>query len=226
MRIKFFESTIRHNEGADVDPPRERSTPPIFCNLQRLVLASESPRRIELLRSLGLAFEVMPSGIEEGDDPEKEPSTLVARRAQEKAQAVSSLDPKSWVLSADTIVVLQDTIFGKPESIEEAVAILQRLGGEVHHVFTGLCLMRAAPRFMRVGTVRTEVRFKPLSDAEIRAYVKTGEPIDMAGAYGIQGMGAFLVESIHGSYTNVVGLPLCEALEWLLEQRIVAPVQD
>lgn len=226
MRIKFFESTIRHNERGDVDPSRERSAAPIFSNLQRLVLASESPRRIELLRSLGLAFEVVPSGIEEGDDPEKEPSTLVARRAQEKAQAVSSLDPKSWVLSADTIVVLQDTIFGKPESTEAAVAMLQRLSGQAHHVFTGLCLMRADPPFMRVGTVRTEVRFRPLNDTEIRAYVKTGEPFDKAGAYGIQGMGAFLVESIHGSYTNVVGLPLCEVLEWLLEQRIVTPILD
>ena len=209
-----------------MDPSRERPAPPIFCSLQRLILASGSPRRIELLRSLGLTIEVMPSGIEEGDDPEKEPSTLVARRAQEKAQAVSSLDPKSWVLSADTIVVLQNTIFGKPESPEEAVAMLRRLSGRGHHVFTGLCLMRADPPFMRVETVGTEVHFKPLSDAEIRAYVKTGEPFDKAGAYGIQGMGAFLVESIHGSYTNVVGLPLCEALEWLVEQRIVTPVQD
>lgn len=226
MRIEFFESTIRHTERGDVDPSRERSAPPIFCSLQRLVLASESPRRIELLRSLGLAFEVMPSGIEEGDDPERDPSILGARRAQEKAQAVSFLDPKSWVLSADTIVVLQDTIFGKPESPEEAVAMLQRLSGQGHHVFTGLCLMRTDPAFMRIGTVKTEVCFKPLSDAEIRAYVKTGEPFDKAGAYGIQGMGAFLVESIHGSYTNVVGLPLCETLEWLLEQRIVTPVPD
>jgi septum formation protein len=209
-----------------VDSSREHSAAPLFCNLQRLVLASESPRRIALLRSLGLAFEVMPSGIDEGDDPEKEPSALVVRRAQEKAEAVSALDPRSWVLSADTIVVLQEKIFGKPETTEEAVAMLQSLSGQGHQVFTGLCLMRADPPFMRVGTVKTDVRFKPLSDAEIRAYVKTGEPLDKAGSYGIQGMGAFLVESIHGSYTNVVGLPLCEALEWLLEQRIITPVPD
>jgi septum formation protein len=226
MHIKFFESTILHTERGDVDSSRERSAAPIFCSLQRLVLASESPRRIELLRSLGLAFEVIPSGIEEGDDPEQDPSALVARRAQEKAQAVSALDPRSWVLSADTIVVLQEKIFGKPETTEEAVAMLQRLSGQGHHVFTALCLMRAAPPFMRVGTVKTEVRFKPLSDAEIRAYVKTGEPLDKAGAYGIQGMGAFLVTSINGSYTNVVGLPLCEVLAWLLEERIITPVPD
>jgi septum formation protein len=196
---------------------------PVFYNLQPLILASESPRRNQLLRSVGLAFEVIPSGIEERDDPDKEPGVLVKCRAQEKAQAVSLLYPRSWVLSADTIVVYQDAILGKPASAEEAVAILRKLNGRVHQVFSGLCLMRDDPSFMRIGCFRTDVRFRLLSDAEIRAYVKTGEPFDKAGAYGIQGMGAFLVKSVNGSYTNVVGLPLCEALEWLIEQQIVTP---
>jgi septum formation protein len=203
----------------------ESSIKSIFRNLQPLVLASESPRRIQLLRSLGLTFKVIPSGIEEGDGPEKEPDALVEYRAQEKGRAISQRYPESWVLSADTIVVLRHTIFGKPADAEQAVAMLQQLDGQEHHVFSGLCLMRGCPTFMRVGCVRTGVRFKRLSEAEIHAYVKTGEPLDKAGAYGIQGMGAFLVESLHGSYTNVVGLPLCETLEWLLEQRIVAVVQ-
>jgi septum formation protein len=177
-----------------------------------------------LLRSLGLTFAVIPSDIEEGDDPEKEPAALVECRAQEKAQAVSHRFPQSWVLSADTIVVLRDKVLGKPASAEQALAMLQELSGQMHEVLSGLCLTRNDPPFMRIQRVRTEVRFKAFSTEEILAYVKTGEPFDKAGAYGIQGLGAFLVESIHGSYTNVVGLPLCETLEWLLEEHIVAPV--
>jgi septum formation protein len=199
---------------------------PVFHTLQPFVLASESPRRRQLLRSMGLTFEVVASGIDEEDDVEQAPMTLAASHAREKAQAVSSRYPHSWVLSADTVVALAGRVFGKPASAEEAVAMLQHLSGREHQVVTGLCLMRGDPAFKRVGTVKTEVRFKALSDAEIRAYVKTGEPFDKAGAYGIQGMGAFLVESIHGSYTNVVGLPLCETLKWLLEQRVVAPARD
>jgi septum formation protein len=203
----------------------ESSVRPVFRNLQPLILASESPRRIQLLRSLGLTFEVIPSGVEEEEEPEKEPSALVERRAHEKAEAVSHRYPQSWVLSADTIVALGDTIFGKPASVDQAVTMLQQLSGQEHVVFSGLCLMRIEPAFMRIGSVRTKVRFKRLSEAEIHAYVKTGEPLDKAGAYGIQGTGTFLVKSLHGSYTNVVGLPLCETLEWLLEQRIVAVAQ-
>jgi len=203
-------------------PAMEPPVRTVFRNLQPLILASESPRRIQLLRSLGLTFEVIPSGIEEGDNPKKEPSVLVECRAQEKACAISHRYPESWVLSADTIVVLGDTIFGKPVCAEHAVAMLQQLSGQEHEVFSGFCLMRVEPTFRQVGCVRTKVRFKQLREAEIHAYVKTGEPLDKAGAYAIQGVGAFLVESLQGSFTNVVGLPLCETLEWLLEHRIVA----
>ena len=104
--------------------------------------------------------------------------------------------------------------------------MLQKLSNRWHQVFTGLCLMRGKAPFTRVGAVRTDVRFKRLNDAEITAYVRTGEPLDKAGAYGIQGTGAFLVEAIRGSYTNVVGLPLCQTLAWLVEQGIVAPAED
>ena len=196
---------------------------PVFCNLQPLILASESPRRSQLLRSVGLALEVIPSGVEEWESPDKEPAALVKRRAYEKARAVSFLHPRSWVLSADTIVVHRDTILGKPTSAEEASAMLQRLNGQMHQVFSGVCLSRYEPAFIRIECFRTDVGFRMLSDAEIGAYVKTGEPFDKAGAYGIQGMGAFLVKSVNGSYTNVVGLPLCEVVEWLTEQRIIAP---
>ena len=197
----------------------------LFHNLQPLVLASESPRRLQLLKSLGLSFEAVASGVDEGDDPDTEPGALVRWRAREKAEAVSRRHPRSWVLSADTIVVYRHTVLGKPADAEAAAAMLQKLSGREHRVFSGLCLRRREPAFLRLESFATEVRFKPLRAAEITAYVQTGEPFDKAGAYGIQGMGAFLVEAIHGSYTNVVGLPLCEALEWLLEQGIVAPVQ-
>jgi septum formation protein len=211
---------------SDVDGSIASPPTPMFRNLQPLVLASASPRRTQLLRSLGLTIEVVASGIEEEGDPKQTPAVLVAGHAEEKAQAVSSRYLESWVLSADTVVVLQERIFGKPATTGEALVMLQQLSGRPHQVYTGLCLMRGAPAFKRIETVRTEVYFKPLSDAEIRAYLKTGEPFDKAGAYGIQGMGAFLVESIHGSYTNVVGLPLCETLKWLLELQIITPVQD
>ncbi len=103
--------------------------------------------------------------------------------------------------------------------------MLERLSGKIHEVITGICLARGRDGYVRVGSVLTEVRFKPLSGDEISAYVSTGEPLDKAGAYGIQGMGAFLVRSIQGSYTNVVGLPLCETLEWLMENGVIAPAR-
>jgi septum formation protein len=200
------------------------SEPTLFHNLQPLILASESPRRLQLLQSLGLTFQVVASGVDERDDPGTEPGALVRWRAREKAEAVSRRHPRSWVLSADTIVVYRHTVLGKPADAEAAAAMLQKLSGREHRVFSGLCLRRREPTFLRLESFATEVRFKPLSAAEIAAYILTGEPFDKAGAYGIQGTGAFLVESIHGSYTNVVGLPLCEALEWLLEQGVVEPV--
>jgi septum formation protein len=210
----------------DAVPAMELNTRAIFRTRQPLILASESPRRQHLLRSLGLTFEVVASGIEEEDAPEQEPITLVTGRAEEKARAVSNRCLHSWVLSADTVVALHNRVFGKPANVEQAFAMLRTLSGREHQVFSGVCLMRGDPPFMRVGAVRTGVRFKPLSDAEIMAYVRTGEPFDKAGGYGIQGLGAFLVESVHGSYTNVVGLPLVETLEWLLEEHIVTPVRD
>ena len=195
----------------------------LYRNVQPFILASASPRREELLGAVGLAFEVIVSGIEETSHFGEAPEELAKRWAAEKVQAVSRVRPDDWVLGADTIVVLEGTVFGKPANPVEAASMLKQLSGKLHNVITGMSLVHHARRFSRSGAVRTEVGFKELSDAEIGAYVATGEPLDKAGAYGIQGMGASLVRSVRGSYTNVVGLPLCEALEWLLDEHVIAP---
>lgn len=189
----------------------------------KLVLASASPRREELLRSVGLEIEVVPSGIRETLDSGRSPAMQAKSWARQKAHAVSELRPGDWVLGADTIVVLGPVVLGKPEDSKDAAGMLRRLSDAVHTVITGMCLTCRDRGFLRVGHVRTGVRFKQLSEEEIQSYVATGEPLDKAGAYGIQGKGAGFVRSIRGSYTNVVGLPLCEALEWLLDRDVIVP---
>ncbi len=196
----------------------------IFQNLDRLILASSSPRRKALLESVGVEFDVVGSGVdEEAGSPDESPGEQVLRCAVAKAQAVSSLYPASWVLAADTIVVLNGRIFGKPESPDEAARILSELSGGIHMVISAVCLVHRERNSKETLTVSTEVRFKQLTVEEIDAYVQTGEPMDKAGAYGIQGIGAFLVRSINGSYTNVVGLPLCDTLELLAKRCVIAP---
>ncbi|MFP5213324.1 MAG: Maf family protein [Acidobacteriota bacterium] len=197
---------------------------PLFKMLEPLVLASGSPRRKEMLDAMGLSFEVITSGVDESGGVGEAPEALVRRWAGEKAAAVARLRPNCWVIGADTIVVLDGTIFGKPESPDEASSMLRQLAGRSHEVMSAVALARLDRGFTRVECVRTEVRFKPLSEKEIRAYVHTGEPMDKAGAYGIQGLGAFLVEAVSGSYTNVVGLPLSETLEWLKDLGVIAPL--
>ncbi|MFZ0932072.1 MAG: nucleoside triphosphate pyrophosphatase [Syntrophobacteraceae bacterium] len=201
----------------------------MFKTLRPLILASESPRRKRLLLSVGVEFEVHPSRIDESvwlgesAEPGKSPAEVAERWARLKADSISSLHPDSWILGADTIVVLDGRIFGKPSDSAEAVRMLDALGGRVHEVITGMCLVRPGGKLCRSGSVTTKVRFKDLSTEEIDAYVRTAEPMDKAGGYGIQGIGAFLVRSVEGSYTNVVGLPLCQALEWLMNENIIEP---
>lgn len=195
---------------------------PLFVTLEPFILASASPRRRDLLSALGLVFEVVVSGAAEtplGGSP----ADRVGRWARAKAEAVARRYPERWVLAADTIVVLGQTIFGKPRHPDQARATLHQLGGRTHQVISGVCLTHRGRGHLQVKTVRTEVRFKQLAAAEIDAYVATGEPLDKAGSYGIQGLGAVWVESIHGSYTNVVGLPLAETVGWLVQQGLIAP---
>ncbi|MCK8602265.1 Maf family protein [Desulfoferrobacter suflitae] len=195
----------------------------VFVTLEPIILASASPRRSELLASAGLVFEVVPSAVQETLREGESPQAAALRWAADKAETVGRRHPNEWVLAADTIVVLGEKILGKPQDGEQAARMLGLLSGCAHRVISGICLLHAERNFQRLEAVRTEVRFKELTGAEIAAYVQTGEPLDKAGAYGIQGMGAFMVESVCGSYTNVVGLPLCKTLSWLLELQVIAP---
>ena len=192
-----------------------------FHTVAELVLASASPRRQRFLHELGLEFAVQPAEVDETLRPGELPAVFVRRLAEEKARAVAAARPEAWVLAADTIVELHGNILGKPTGAEDAVRLLTQLRNRWHAVWTGFCLMRGGVLVTEV--VRSEVRFGDFSDAVCAAYVATGEPLDKAGAYGIQGKGAFLVREIKGSYSNVVGLPLHEVVGALLVQRVIAP---
>jgi septum formation protein len=171
-----------------------------------LVLASGSPRRRELLRALGLAFEVRAPNIDETVLPGEEPAAHVERLARAKAEAI--VRPRELILAADTVVVLEGEIFGKPMDAADARRMLARLAGRTHGVRTGVAVHDSESGATWAGVAATAVRIGALDAAEIARYVQSGEPLDKAGAYGIQGLGALLVEEIDGNYTNVVGLPL------------------
>ncbi len=192
----------------------------------KLILASASPRRKFLLQDLGLDFEVIEAQVEEKPAAGESPQEFVLRAACDKAGEISRTNFECWVLGADTIVVHGTRILGKPADAEEALEILQTLAGRSHLVYTGFCLMNEKEKISVNRVVTTEVCFYPFSQDVAAAYVATGEPLDKAGAYGIQGGGGFLVEKVIGSYTNVVGLPLFEVVEELLRYRVVEPRKE
>lgn len=193
----------------------------MFVTQQRLVLASGSPRRREFLEGLGIEHEVILAHIDEAPAKNEEPLEYVARMAQQKCLSVSSQRSSQWVLAADTIVFLGSRIFGKPGSKEEAVSFLLYLSGKVHSVASCFCLLSPEKSIVHNQTVVTQVSFDSISQETAENYVDTGEPMDKAGAYGIQGKGAFLVKKIKGSYTNVVGLPVTEMINALSKYGIV-----
>ncbi len=178
-----------------------------------LVLASASPRRLDLLARLGIPVEVRPSRVDESLPPGRPLAEALEEVARRKAAAVAREVGGAWVLAADTAVVLGGRVMGKPRGRKEAREMLRALSGRVHRVVTAVALL--GPGTDRTVAVETRVRFRRLSEAEIAWYTGLDEPYDKAGAYGIQGRGAFLVESIEGSYTNVVGLPLSETVDLL-----------
>ena len=187
-----------------------------------MILASQSPRRQYMLRQAGLQIDIVPSDIDESNgDHTEDPGTYVRRLAELKACDVAKRYPDRFVIGADTIVVIDGKILGKPADTQEAWSMLERLSGKTHQVITGYAVVCEAQKHRFVDAEVTDVTFKVLSTAEIGWYIGTGEPFDKAGAYAIQGIGTFFVKRINGSYSNVVGLPVCEVISHLMAIGVV-----
>ena len=181
-------------------PPAEGKT--------RLILATASPRRIDLLRMLGAEFSAIPSGIEEDEGGDIPVAELVERNALAKASHVARQLDEGLVIGADTVVVLGGRIFGKPIDLDDARRILSLLAGKTHQVYSGVAVVRADDGSSKTAHAVTDVTFRPLSDEQMTRYFDTINPLDKAGAYAIQGAGGVIIEKIAGCYYNVVGLPL------------------
>jgi septum formation protein len=184
----------------------------------RLILASASPRRAEILRSLGIPFVASPVDVIEETLPGETAEQAAIRLATAKAASAAGRHPGQWVLAADTLVFLDGAILGKPRDDREAREMLRRLAGREHRVVTAVHLRRAERPGEGLAEI-TRVRFAPMAEDEIDWYVSTGEPADKAGAYGVQGLGARFIEEIHGSFTNVMGLPARAVYRLLRDAR-------
>lgn len=189
----------------------------------KFILASASPRRRELLGLIGLDFEVRPSHVPEVREDGEAPDKYVARLSRDKAHALASEHPSRWVIAADTTVVLGDELLEKPVDAADAARMLARIAGQTHVVYTGVTLEHAESAWRDTRVTESAVRMAPLSPQEIQWYVDSGEPFDKAGAYAVQGRGSMFIESIHGSHSNVVGLPLA-TLYSMLKRAGVDPL--
>ena len=181
-----------------------------------IILASQSPRRRELLGQMGFTdFIIRPAQGEEIADPSLSPARLVEALSRQKAlEVASSAAPEDLVIAADTVVAIDGQVLGKPHSQEEALSMLSRLSGREHTVYTGVTVCRGEE--ISTDHAATQVKFRSLTEQELLSYIATGEPMDKAGSYGIQGLGGLLVEGIQGDYSNVVGLPVCLLGQMLL----------
>jgi len=188
-----------------------------------VLLASGSPRRRQFLTDVGIPFQVVVPQVDEAPAPGEEPHDTVQRLAELKARDAARRTPRAQglVLAADTEVVVDGVALGKPANPADATAMLRRLSGREHLVITGICILDQRSGAVERGVADTRVRFRELDDDEIEGYVSTGEPLDKAGAYACQGIGAFLIARVEGSYTNVVGLPLGQVIQML--QRMGGP---
>lgn len=206
--------------------PNEAFDPAAALAPINVLLASASPRRRELLAAAGIACEVVASNISERMRPGEPAESYARRLAVEKAEDVAARRPgeRRPVVAADTVVVIGETVLGKPESAADAAAMLRLLSGKTHQVITGVCVLVPGTGARAVESVRTEVRFTPLSEEEIAGYVATGEPLDKAGAYAIQGRASRFVERIDGCYFNVVGLPVPTLYRML--KRVMSDMRD
>ncbi len=183
--------------------------------MKKIILASGSPRRKALLKQIGLQFEIEKSGYEEEIDMKIEPHQLVKKMSLKKAQSVSKNHKNAIIIAADTLVAFKGRLIGKPEIPENAKEILKKLSGRSHSIITGFTIIDSSSGKTITRSVETKVWFKKLSSKEIDDYVKTGEPLDKAGAYGIQELGGIFIHKIEGDYYNVVGLPLYLLVEEL-----------
>lgn len=197
----------------------------MFNNNEKIILASGSPRRRRFLEGLGLDFTVVVADVLEVPLAGELPADFVRRLAVDKAMAVGTDHPEVWMIGADTVVVIDNEILGKPNDPDDALTMLTRLAGRVHEVWTGFAICHGSSEVISRAVV-TEVKFVEASQDVLAAYVATGEPLDKAGAYGIQGQGGVLVERIDGSYSNVVGLPMAELVEELLRLNVIFPESE
>lgn len=172
-----------------------------------LILASNSPRRKEILNKYQIEFEIIPSSVDEKLVDEKDPERLVSKLAMLKTEQIANQYPNRLVLGADTIVFFNGVEFGKPINDEDAYQMLKKLSGNTHQVYTGVVLIKQSEKFIKNYVVKSDVKLKKLTDKEILEYIKTKEPFDKAGSYAIQGIGASFIEFFQGSYENIVGLP-------------------
>jgi len=193
----------------------------LWVQKEKFILASASPRRRELLTSLGLEFDLKVSNCEELVLPNESPAEMVKRLAQLKAQSIADNNPNSWVLAADTTVVLEAEILNKPLDKADAVGMLGKLQAREHQVWGGICLINKSKAVSQIETDISRVWMRELTRDLIRRYVESGEPMDKAGSYAVQGIGAGLIERIEGSYTNVVGLNLAKVLKLMQRYEII-----
>jgi septum formation protein len=191
----------------------------------KFILASASPRRRELLGSIGLEFDVLPSNVPEVLREGEAPEEYVARLSRDKADVLATAHPARWVIAADTTVLLGEELLEKPADPADAARMLGAIAGKTHTVYTGVTLQNVERQYRETRVAETEVRMLPLTASEIDWYVRTGEPLDKAGAYAAQGIGGVFIESIHGSYSNVVGLPLA-TLYQMLRRAGIGPAAE
>jgi len=187
----------------------------------QIILASESPRRKLLLENAGLQFTIIPSRINEEDFHDPDPENYVKILANAKAADVAHKYPDSWIIGADSIVLINETILEKPKSIADARLMLNLLSGNTHVVLTGYAIIYEKKSHFFSDVVTSNVTFKTLTHEEMEWYIHTTEPYDKAGGYAIQGLGSFMIKSINGSYSNVVGLPVCEVIDHLYQEGVI-----
>ena len=194
----------------------------IFHTEQTIILATGSSRRHDFFQQLGIEFEICPAEIDETPFSDEDPEKYALRLAEGKAAAVAAEHQGAWVIGADTVVTLDGHILGKPHDSEQALAMLAQLSGHTHRVITAYSLICRAQNISVVRAATTEVKFHSFPASVLEGYIRTGEPMDKAGAYGIQGIGGFLVKEVCGSVSNVIGLPLSEVVEELLSHGVIA----